>query len=234
MSNEIMNLINQAKLQARSENIAKFISRNGKNILRFAIALVFVAIALALFNSYQKFNQEKFSTILHQSLINQQIGEVEKAKADLKKIVDSGSAPSGVKSLASLRYAAFLLEEGNKAEAVKLYLDVNNCRSCDNYIRDLAGLLAVKTWMSDEEEIRKSDLEERIKKIEDHAKILHHHIAEQRALLELQKNNLEKSYQIFEQIAAAKEVSQPLKARAEDGMKMAVSKGFEPKVADKK
>jgi len=228
MSYEALNLINQARAQARNEGWKKFIC--GKTVVSFIILLVVLGLGVIGFRSYQKSQQEKFSTILHQSLINQQIGEPEKAKENLKTIYEAKSAPKGVRSLASIRYAAFLLEEGNKSEAAKIYAEVNDCKSCDEYIRDLAGLLLVKTWMSDETELQKADLNERVSKIEKTNKILRYYILEQKAWLEMKRNELEKSYQTFESIAKNPETAKALKARAEDGLKMVIEKGYTPKV----
>jgi hypothetical protein len=84
--------------------------------------------------------------------------------------------------------------------------------------------------MSDKEEVQKADLSSRIEDIENSAKTLKYYITEQRALLEMQRNNLEKSYQIYELIAKNSESSQALKARARNGLSMIISKGYEPKV----
>lgn len=234
MSNEILNLINQARSQARSEGILNFLNNNKTLLTRLVLVLVVAIISFFGFTAYQKSSEEKYSAILHQSLVYQQVGDLAKAKENLKEIVEASSAPNGVKSLASLRYAAFLYEEGKKEEAQKIYLDVNNCGSCEDYVKDLAGLLAVKTWMTDENELQKPDLANRIEKIENKSETLRYHVAEQRAFLEMQKGNLEKANQIFEMIAKNPEVSQSLKARAVDGIGMVASKGFEPKIIEVK
>jgi hypothetical protein len=230
MSDETMNLINQARAQSRSEGIRSFFAKNAKNITRLVIFAIVALIIFFGFKSYQNSQEAKYSEILHKSLLNQQAGNVEEAKNDLKQIYNAKSAPSGVKSLASLRLAAILLEEGNKQDSAKIYLEVSSCRSCDVFIKDLGGLLAVRTWLSDEAELNKDDLSARIEKIENGGKMLRYHIAEQRAMLELQRNNLEKAYKIYEQITKNPESSQVLKARAADGLKMIVAKGYEPKV----
>jgi hypothetical protein len=227
--NEAMRLINEARAQARTEGLKNFLFKQSKKISIIAIVAVVSVVGFFAFNIYQNSQQQKFSVILHQSLVDQQIGEIEKAKEGLKKIVDAKTAPSGVKSLAQLRYAAFFLAEGKNAEAAKLYSEVSNCHSCDAYVRELASLLLVKVWMSDELEIAKDDLPARIEKLEKSSKILHYQIAEQLALLELQKNNLEKSYKIFESISKNPESSPAVKGRAVDGLKMVEAKGYQPK-----
>ena len=225
--NEAMDLINQARAQARSDGFKRFFVRNVKNLSRLAVVALIAAIGYCVFSYYQKSQQEKFSVMLHQSLIDQQLGEIEKAKEVLRQISNS-SAPSGVKSLAELRYAALLLEEGKKEEAAKLYAEVSDCGGCEDYIRELGGLLLVKVWISSDAEIAKEDLSARIEKIEKSSKLLRYYITEQRALLEMEKNNLEKSYQIFEMIAKNPEASEGLKSRANDGLKMLIAKGYEP------
>jgi hypothetical protein len=230
MSDEAMNLINQARAQSRSESIRNFLAKNGKNIARLVIFAIVALIVLFGFKSYQNSQEAKYSEILHKSLLNQQVGNIEEAKKDLKQIYNAKSAPSGVRSLALLRFAAILSEEGNKQDSAKIYLEVSDCGSCDAYIKDLGGLLLVRTWLSDEAEFNKDDLSARIEKIENGGKVLRYHIAEQRAMLELQRNNLEKAYKIYEQISKNPESSQVLKARAVDGLKMIVAKGYEPKV----
>jgi len=194
--------------------------------LGFSIAS---SIIFTAYKINQKSLQEKYSEILHQSMIDQQLGDVEKAKKNLKEIYDSSSAPSGVKSLASLRYAGILLEENNKSEAINVYAEVNKCRFCDNYIKELAGLLMVRTLMTEEDAVSKNDLPEKILAVENNSKILRYYIAEQRGYLEMNKNNLEKSYQIFEMIAKNPEAREDLKNRASDAMKIVIQKGYEPK-----
>ncbi len=233
MSDEMINIINQAKSQAKSDSLMKFILKNARILLYVAIILAIAAAGFVGFSYMQRSRQAKFSEILHKSLINQQIGNIEQAKENLEEIYNAKTAPGGVKSLASLRYAAFLLDEGKDLEAAKIYNEVHDCFSCDEYITDLAGLLAVKTWLSNNKEIAKDDLVERIKKIENSSSILRYYVTEQRALLESYKGNLKDSYEAFEIIAKNPEVSESLKNRANDGMKMIISKGYKPQEINK-
>lgn len=227
-----MELINRARAQARTDAVWNFFSRNLKTVKCVAVIAAVVVVAFVIYSIYSRSMDEKYSTILHQSLISQQIGEIEKARNQLKSIVDSSLAPNGVKSIASLRYAAFLLEEGKKEEAQKIYADVNDCNFCDDYTTDLAGLLLVRLWMLDEVEMQKDDFADKIKKVEGKSGVLKNHIAEQRAILELYKNHAKEAYEIYEKIAKDSNTSQVLRARAESGMKMAEARGF--KVEEKK
>lgn len=234
MSDESMEIINQAKSQARKESFRKFFGKNGKLIKIFAVITLLILIISVSLSALHNSRQIKFSKILHQSLINQQSGQIDKAKENLKTIYEASSAPKGVWSLAALRYSAIFFNEGKKDKSVEIYLEINDCRSCDSFTKDLAGLLAVKIWVSDKNEVKTDDLAEKIAEIENSAKILRYQIAEQRALLEIKKGNLDKSYQVFESIAKNPEASQALKIRASNGLKMLISKGFEPKTVNKK
>lgn len=233
MSNEVNEIINQAKAQATKEKLNNFLKKNFKLIRNLAIAAFVAFLIFFAGNSFYKSRQVKFSEILHQSLINQRVGDTAKAKENLTIIHNAKTAPSGVKSLASLRLAALLFDEGKKSQAAEIYVEISKCRSCDDYIKDLSGLLAVKSWMSDENEIKKDDLIARIEKIESRNKMLKYHILEQKAILEMQRNNLEKSYQIFELISKNPESSQVLKARAAESLRVIIGKGFEPKTDTK-
>jgi hypothetical protein len=128
-----------------------------------------------------------------------------------------------------LRYAGFLLEERDLEGVKKIYNEVRDCMFCDDYVRDLASLLLVRVMISDESELADPEaLINKISKIEKQAKPLKNHIAEQLAMLELVLNNPKNSYKIFERISKDESSSKVLVARAEDGMKIAVSQGYQP------
>lgn len=226
MSDEAKQLISEAKAQARKENLKNFFLKNQKQINRLGILFIVILIAYIAFGAFQSAQKSKYSSMLHQALIDEQIGNFSKSKEALKNIFESTYVPNQIKALAGLRYGAILLQEKKNAEAAKTYQEIAKCFSCDEYLRNLAALLAVKTWMSDAEEIKLENLSSRIEKLENSATILRTQISEQRAILELQKNNLEKSYQIFELISKSEDVSQDLKERSQDYMNIIVSKGF--------
>lgn len=227
-NNEINQIINQAKSEARSEQIAKFFAKNSKIIFSAVIAVLTILVVYFIFNLYQKSQEEKYSEILQLSIIDEQSGNFDKAKETLKNIVDNKSVPNGVRSIASLRYAAFLFNEGKKSEALDVYQSLNSCSSCDAYIKDLAGLLMVKIWVSDEAESQKADLFDRITKIEKNSSELKYEIIEQRAIAEMQKNELGKAYDSFNSIVNNPELPRALQTRAKEGLSIVVSKGYDP------
>ncbi len=231
-NNEMLNLINQARSQARFDILKSFFRKRRKNITTLAIIVVVGLVGYFVFNIYQKYKQEEFSVILYKSIFNEQIGEKEKAKEELKNIIGAATAPLGVKSIASLRYASIILGEGKKDEALKIYQEVNDCGLCNEYVRDLSGLLLARILVA--ENAADKDLPERLLKIEKHSGLLKNYIAEQRATLALQNENLKDAYEIFTKIAQDKKASPDLKSRAEDGMKIVVSRGYKVDNADEK
>ncbi|MBP7710463.1 MAG: tetratricopeptide repeat protein [Rickettsiales bacterium] len=232
MSDEVTNLINQAKDQARKEGLKNFFAQNAKILARLSFAVLLAVVIVLIFHSVQSSRQAKYSAIFHQALIYQQVGDEAKAKEELQKIYNTKSAPSGVRSLASLRLAAIHFNQGDVAEANKIYREVSECSSCDRYVRDLAGLLLVKSWMADESEVNKEDVVARVEKIENSNKVLKYYISEQRAFLEALKGNLDKSHQILEVIVKSADAPQSLKEKAKDGIQILISKGFEEKIAE--
>lgn len=216
----MLNLINQAKAQAKRDALFSAIGKNSKTAVRILLVLVTVGAVGFGVSAYKKSNQEKFSEILHRALLDQQAGESEKALKSLKQIVDSSSAPSGVKALAGLRYGASLLNDGKTSEALEVYKKIADCRSCDDYVSDLAKLLITRIWVADAEEVKKEDLTARIKKFEESSSALKYQIAEQRALIEIQKGNKEEAKKIFSDIEKNAQKQPALKNRVADGLKM--------------
>lgn len=230
-NHELKHLLHQAKSEARKDSLKKFYAKNSKIFMIAMASAVFALLVFFAFDAYNKSQQEKFSEIFHQSLIDQQVGDIEKAKKNLKKIYETKSAPNGIRSLASLRYAAFLLDEKKKTEAAEIYENISYCSGCDPYIRDLSRLLLVRVLASNGSEIKQENLIARIEKIEAKSRILRYYISEQKGLIEIQQNNLEKAYATFQEILENPESQKNLKARAADALKLITSKGFEPKVA---
>ncbi|MBU6338582.1 MAG: tetratricopeptide repeat protein [Rickettsiales bacterium] len=231
-NNEMNSIIHQAKSEARADSIKQFFTLNRKIITVAAILSLVVVVGFVVFDAFQTSQEKKFSAVLQQSTIDQQEGNLDKAKNSLQEVVDSGLTPRNIKALATLRLAALLLDENKKPEAVALYQQVNQCRTCDAYLKDLAGLLTVRVWLSDENEIQKDDLLARIEKIESNSKELRYQITEQKGWFELIKNNLDKSYAIFESLAKNPEADEALKKRAGEAMKIVVSNGYEVKAKE--
>lgn len=230
MSDEISTILKQAKTDARVEAFLKFLQKNAKKLIYIFSAVFAILLIIFAVKIYQKNMAQKYSYMLHQAIVYQQSGDNENAKKELEKITLSTSAPNGVKSLASLRLAAFLIVENDIESAANLFGEVNNCRFCDAYIRDLAGLLLTKTMISTKmENLNEEELIAKIKKIISKAKPLKGEISLQLANLYLYKGDLESAYKIFTEISESEKYSEVLKEKAKDGAQIVVSNGYEKK-----
>ena len=228
MSEEISGLINRAKSEQRLENFFKFLGKNSKMLISMAVAFLLTGLVVLAISIYRENLREKYSAILHQSLIYQETGEFKKAKVELEKIVDS-SAPSGVKTLANMRYAAFLLNDGDILGAQDIYQKVSSCKFCDKYAKNLASLLLVKLIISNQSEADDINLlEAQIIKIKKGSSVLRNQISEQLAIFHMLNENFEKSYTIFKEIIAEQSTSKFLRKRCEDSIRMILAKGFKP------
>ncbi len=227
--NNIRNLANKINPLNKIDAISGFFIRRKKLFTILAASLVGVLVVLFLFNLYQKSAQEKYSTIFHQSLIDEERGSITSAKQNLQKIYDTKFAPSGVKGLASLRYAGLLLNEGSNDEALKIYQEIANSSRYDRYLRELSGLLATKilviTTDANSEKSLQQEALKKIEKLESHSKVLHSYFSEQKGIFLMKVGELEKSYQVFEAIVKDANSEQALKLRVADMMKLLVAEG---------
>jgi len=226
MSDQAKHLLAEAKAQARRENIKNFIAKNAKELKIAAIVISVVFIGYIIFSAFQAAQIAKYSAQLQEAVMQQEMRNYEKADVALKNIFESATAPNQIKSFAGLRYATSLLDQDKKSEAAAVYEEIAKCFSCDEYLRNLSALLAAKTWMSDDAEVNSGKLVEKIRKLENSATVLRNQIAEQRGILQLQKNNLEEAYKVFELIVKSQEAAPTVKSRAQDYLNVIVSKGY--------
>jgi hypothetical protein len=221
---EVMHLINQARAEARRENFRNIFVKNSKLIIALILLLIFFLGAFFVVTNYQDIKKEKFSKQLHQALIYQEKGDVEKTKETLENIYNSNSAPNGLKSIASLRLAAILMENDQMLEALKIYQNINNNRDYDQYIRELAGLLEAKTLVIIDDKSKVKETLATINKIESKSTLLKYYISEQKGILAMKQNDLETAKKVFEEISKNPESSESLKKRSSEMLKIVTSK----------
>lgn len=232
MPKRIIKKIKNAKNHINQHGLKSLLESHKKkliNLLFLAILLAIFYFAFCIFNSYQS---KKYSAILHQSLIAQQTGDSKLAKEKLFEIYSSSLVPPNIKAIASIRYAGYLLNENNKLEATKIYLEVNDYSFCNQYLVDLSGYLAISTLISDQE-LLKEDYSKKLKKIFNQSQALKWHIAEQRGFYEMQKNNFKLADQIFVEIEKSQDADKSIKSRAKDARKILIQKGYKAENSNK-
>lgn len=228
--NSFYNLLNKLHPQTNFDNVKAFIIKKKQLIIRLIYGLAAFLVILFCFNLYQKSAQEKYSELLHQSLLDQEKGNLVEAQKNLQAIYEAKFAPSGVKGLASLRYAGILLGSGNKDEALKIYQEVAFSIRQDRYLRDLAGLLACRIIVintnANSDKIAQEEAFKQIEKIASSNKALKIYVSEQKGILAMKLGNLEKSYQVFSEILKDKNAEQAIKIRVADMIKILISQGY--------
>lgn len=214
------NIIKEIKDEAKKDAIAQFFKKNRKILTKTAIAtailLVFYFI-YAIFNNHQ---EEKYSKFLHQSLIQEELGHYQNAKIALEKIINARFAPKGVKALASIRYAGFLLLENKSDQAIKLYEKIAYKSSNDDFLQELAGLLAAKAIINQtttkNTKIEQSRAISRVTRITQNNKTLKPHAQEQLAILYFNLGKNDEAKQVLAKITKGKNAPQSLLSRVKD------------------
>ena len=77
MSSDIKHILKQAQSETRNENIAKIFKKNKKILLIILGIAIASSLAFTAYKINQRSQQEKYSEILHQSMIDQQLGDIE-------------------------------------------------------------------------------------------------------------------------------------------------------------
>jgi len=229
--NNSNNLINQVRALFKFDLAMQLLVKRKKFVKSVLISAVAVLVLWLAFNIYKKSAQEKYSKIFHQAMIDEEKGDIVKATNSLQKIFEAKFVPSGVKGLASMRYAGLLMAQNSHEKALIVYEEIAKSSIYDRYLRELAGLLSSRIIeINIDAKSDKATQEKALAQIDKHAsysKILRPYILEQKGILEMKFGNFDKSYKIFSDIINDKESEQALKTRASDLIKILVAQGFE-------
>ncbi|MES2676820.1 MAG: hypothetical protein V4612_00700 [Pseudomonadota bacterium] len=231
---ESNSLIRELKAQMRHEKIMGHLKTNQKLIIGFLAAIVAAAIIWTSVSFYNQIQSKKYSAILHQAMIDEQKGELEKSTATLKQIYQS-HAPAGVKEIASLKYAAQILKN-DQDQAAEIYLAINKNKRFDSYVREYSGLIALKIFVGEDRPENQEKIMALISSLEKNSKILQYHILEQKGINQWNVGNFKEANQVFKSLADNPEVSDMLKKRAAEMVALYVSRfgAEEEKPAEKK
>ena len=217
-------LLREIKDEARKDKITNFIAHHKKTIVKIAIALFLLLSAYFIYDYLQRQKEEEFSKIYQQAIIKEERGEYGESIILLKSIYDSSSAPSGVKALASLRYAAASISQNDINKAIEIYEEIAFKNKYDDYLQNLSGLLLAKLIIvnlgvdPDQEKAEQAIL--RIKQIVNNNKILNLQAKEQLAIVYLKLNKKDEARDILENIRSDKGNVGELQKRVENLIKL--------------
>ncbi len=217
-------LLRQIREEARREKIQLLIIKY-KNQLIYGLLLVAVfAIIFSYYNSYQQKKNEKYSDLAHKAMNYETSGNITEAFKILENIKNDKSAPTQIKSISSIKYASHLVDQNKLKEAVEIYLKINEDRKVDQYLKELSGLLALKTMIDSDDKDSAEKIEKLIPVLEKNSTILKPMILEQKAIFYLLQNKLEEAKKIFENLSLDLETPQDLKNRAKEFIKIIKNK----------
>jgi hypothetical protein len=210
-------LIKDLERQAQKDKILAFILKNKKLIALALAALVLFSVLLSFLAWQQQKIAEESSAQLHLATKNSQDGQLQKAQQNLQEIFE-GKAPQGVKAISALKNAGILLEQENFAKALEQYLQINKNGKFDPFIREYAGLNALKIMILQKDQ--QSKILQLADELEKNSKILKYQILEQKALAQLSFGQFAAGQKILENLLHNPETSQIVKARAEEILKI--------------
>ncbi|MFT6106482.1 MAG: hypothetical protein ACJA0S_000162 [Rickettsiales bacterium] len=203
----------EMKAGIRKEKIVGHLRANQKIIIFIVSAMILISATYGSWAFYSQMQSEKYSKILHQATIDEQNGNMEKSFEALKSIYESNS-PAGVKSIASIKYATKILDNGDANLASEVYLEINKNKKFDQYIREYAGLSALKILINENKSA--DEIHSLAEILEKNSNILKYYIIEQKGNFEWNSGNFDAANKIFSSLAGNPEIENSLKKRASE------------------
>jgi hypothetical protein len=210
---ESKSLIRELKSQIRKEKIFSLAKTHQKNLTYFLSLVVLVAVFFAAFSFYTQNQSKKYSTILHQSIIDEQNGEKTNSREALKNIYES-NAPAGVKGISSLKYAASLMRDGKIEEGIDAYVAISKNKKFNDYVREYSGLIALKTLVDLNKPENKDQIIALESRLEKESRTLKYYIIEQKGVFLWNSGDFKTANEAFKSIAENIETPEALKKRA--------------------
>ncbi|MDA0901828.1 MAG: hypothetical protein O3B09_00245 [Proteobacteria bacterium] len=226
MSDE-QRLLKEAEIEARKDKIKQLWQQYKKPVIAAVSVTLIAIISLTSLAIYKKEKQKKYSSLIQQAFIYEQRGNVQLAQEEFKKLAEDSATPKAIKALASLRYAAALLKNDELDKAVEIYLQINQGKDYDPFIKEFAGLSALKALVDSDSKAYNERIVDLIAKLEKNSKLLLYFISEQKAIFEWSNNNFKIAHEIFESLANNPDVPEQIKQRAVQMNEIYASKNIE-------
>lgn len=227
MSDQSNELFREVSASLKNDKIKEFFQKNSKLITISATILIILLAIYAFLVISQKNANKKYSKPIQNAITKQKVGAIQDSKKDLQEVFYDEKTPDRLKAIAGFRLAAIYLSEDDKQnikKIINIYEIINNCKKCDIYSKDLAGMLLVKFNITNNEEDSYEDLIAKIKKIENSSINYRYEIALDRAFYELENNHIEEAKKVFEFIVNSPEAKVDVKERANNGLKIILAK----------
>lgn len=218
IKNEAVGILRDAISEAKKEKIKNIWQKYKRKLTITFVTVIVIFLVFTVFGIYKKSKEEEYSALLQKAVMEVAKGNNESALEIVKNIHEDQNAPVNIKAISSLKYGAMVFNQGKFDDAIKIFLDVNKLKKADSYIRELAGLTALKALI-DSNDIRYDDqIRSLTASLEKDSKLLKHFILEQKATFEWNRGNYKIANEIFHELANGKdsEVAESIKKRSAD------------------
>jgi predicted negative regulator of RcsB-dependent stress response len=190
--------MNSKSINITKENLVDFCHKNQKYLFSFASFMVLVILGFIVFFQLEKQKYIDASTDFYQTIYSEEISQNSQYFQQIYKKNKSAK----ISALGLLNYAKILIKENQIDKAIKTYGNIVKNKSYDEFIRNFADFMQLKTMISSD--YKKFDIEitdslERLIRTESH--YLKYHIFEQEAIFLLLKGNKKESYKKFLKLA---------------------------------
>ena len=209
-------ILRQVHEEVRKEKFYTFILRYKKLIIITVLVMIIGAIGVFANANYQENKSKKYSKLMHQFLVYADAHQNVDALKTLEYVTNDKAAPPDLKALAIIKYASILVEQNQFLEAAELLLKVNNDKRVDIYLKEFAGLLALKTMVDSDDQKFVAKIEGLLSKLEQENVIIKSPVVEQKAIFYWFQNKPLTARKIFETLALNPESSVDLKKRARE------------------
>lgn len=165
--------------------------------IMYVVAIILLIALITIFIITKKSDQKnQYITQFYQAINYITENKNDKALEILQNIYNS-SSDTAIKTISGIKLADIQVDNANYVEAVKIYLEVYNLKNNDDFLKNLSGLSALSTLISQNNKDNYSQIEELIAKMSNPANPLLYLVQEQSAWFELQKGNKDQGIDIL-------------------------------------
>ena len=196
------------------ERLLAFCQKNKKYLLYFSIFAIMAILGTVIFSRLQKQKYIDISSNFYQIISSE---EKSQDLENLQQLYQENNSEK-ISSLLSLNYAKLLVSENKVDQAIAVYQKISQNKSHDDFIKDFASFMQLKTMISYDYKKFNSEIEillQNLNKKQNHH--LRYYVFEQEAVFLFLTGNKDLSYQKFLKLANPlnKDIATEIKNRAQ-------------------
>lgn len=191
-----MKKFNDFSIEAVNDFVEKYLVQIIYTIC-FCLLLTFLIIFYGNFKENKKINliNNYYKAISYLNGENEEDG-----LKLLKEVYDSKYASADIKSISGLKLASELFNKEEADKSLSLYLSIYKMKKNDIFLRNLAGLNALKIIINQNDKAKYSEIEKMISEMSNPNNPLILLVEEQSAMFEIQKGNVKNGVEILKNL----------------------------------